>query len=87
MGGDPLNRTSDETNLTEEKDIWKKWIEIESLKRAALVSFYLDTFHATIFGHEIVLFAHQIKLLMPCDAVSYTHLDVYKRQELRLLQT
>lgn len=67
LGGDPLNRTSDETNLTEEKDIWKKWIEIESLKRAALVSFYLDTFHATIFGHEIVLFAHQIKLLMPCD--------------------
>ncbi|KAK6458152.1 zf-C2H2 zinc finger, C2H2 type [Scheffersomyces xylosifermentans] len=67
LGGDPLNRTSDDSNLTEEKDIWKKWIEIESLKRAALVSFYLDTIHATIFGHEIVLFAHQIKLSMPCD--------------------
>lgn len=67
LGGDPLNRTSDDTNLTDEKDIWKKWIEIESMKRAALVSFYLDTIHAIIYGHEIVLFAHQIKLLMPCD--------------------
>lgn len=69
LGGDPLNRTNDDIELTEEKDAWKRWIEVESLNRVALVSFYLDTVNATIFGHQIVLFAHQIKLLMPCDDV------------------
>lgn len=67
LGGDPLNRSNEDNELTEEQDLWKKWIEIESLKRAALVSFYLDTIRATIFGHEIILFAHQIKLSLPCD--------------------
>lgn len=68
LGGDPLNRSNDYKELTEGgSDLWENWIELESLKRAALVSFYLDTIHATIYGHEIILFAHQIKLLMPCD--------------------
>lgn len=67
LGGDPLNKSNEDNELTEEQDLWKKWIEIESLKRAALVSFYLDTIRATIFGHEIILFAHQIKLSLPCD--------------------
>lgn len=67
LGGDPLNKSNEDNELTEEQDLWKKWIEIESLKRAALVSFYIDTIRATIFGHEIILFAHQIKLSLPCD--------------------
>ncbi|ODV76724.1 uncharacterized protein CANTADRAFT_27737 [Suhomyces tanzawaensis NRRL Y-17324] len=67
LGGDPTNQYNDYKELTEGSDAWKSWIELESLKRATLVSFYLDTIHATIFGHEIILFAHQIKLLMPCD--------------------
>lgn len=67
LGGDPLSKTNDDNEITSEPDAWKRWIEVESFNRVALVAFYLDTINATIFGHQIVLFAHQIKLLMPCD--------------------
>lgn len=67
LGGDPLSKTNDDCEITSEPDAWKRWIEVESFNRVALVAFYLDTINATIFGHQIVVFAHQIKLLMPCD--------------------
>lgn len=69
LGGDPLSKSNDDKEITNEPDAWKRWIEVESFNRVALVAFYLDTINATIFDHQIVLFAHQIKLLMPCDDV------------------
>lgn len=67
LGGDPLSKTNDDNKITNEPDAWKRWIEVESFNRVALVAFYLDMINATIFGHHAVLFPHQIKLLMPCD--------------------
>lgn len=48
-------------------EVGKKWIEAESIKRATLMAFYLDTVHATVYGHMIILYAHQIKLSLPCE--------------------
>ncbi len=48
---------------------WEKWIETESMKRATFMAFYLDILHATIYGHLIILYAHQIHLTLPCDEV------------------
>lgn len=62
LGGDPLRLLADLSG----GDVWKNWIEIELLKRCAFMAFFLDTLHAIIFGHETILFAHQIKLLLPC---------------------
>ena len=31
------------------------------------MAFYLDTVHATVYGHIIILYAHQIKLSLPCE--------------------
>ncbi|KAI0464881.1 hypothetical protein LJB42_000094 [Komagataella kurtzmanii] len=63
FGGNPLKTEQD----GDRHGTWEKWIEDESLKRAALMAFYLDTQHAVIFGHEITLYLHQIKLSLPCD--------------------
>lgn len=56
------NNNNDDDHLTDEVDAWKKWIEIESLKRCAFMAFLIDAIHATIYGHETILFTHQIKL-------------------------
>lgn len=67
LGGDPLKDDNEEGAYTLKDELWKKWIEIESMKRATLMAFYLDTVHATVYGHIIILYAHQIKLSLPCE--------------------
>lgn len=70
LGGDPLKSPEEEEDLSDSEaknSMWKKWIEVESAKRATLMAFYLDTVHATVYGHEIILYAHQIKLSLPCE--------------------
>lgn len=48
-------------------ELWKKWIEAESIKRTILLTFYLDNVNATVYGHTVGLHAHEIKLSLPCD--------------------
>ena len=67
LGGDPLKDDNEEGAYILKDELWKKWIEIESMKRATLMAFYLDTVHATVYGHIIILYAHQIKLSLPCE--------------------
>lgn len=50
-----------------QSELWRKWIEAESMKRTTLMAFYLDIVNATVYGHMFVLHAHQIKLSLPCD--------------------
>lgn len=69
LGGNSLRNTSSDDGLTDEVDVWKKWIDIESLKRCAFMAFLIDAIHATIYGHETILFTHQIKLSLPCDEI------------------
>lgn len=67
LGGDPLKDESEDGAYLPPNHVWKKWIEVESMKRATLMAFYLDTVHATVYGHMIILYAHQIKLSLPCE--------------------
>lgn len=62
LGGDPQK-----IDVEEAPHVWKQWIEFESMKRACLMAFYLDAVHATVYGHTIILYAHQIKLSLPCE--------------------
>lgn len=64
LGGDPLK---DDMDDTAQVLVWNQWIEAESMKRATLIAFYLDTVHASVYGHNMVLYAHQIKMSLPCD--------------------
>lgn len=67
LGGDPLKDDEDDGAYLPPNHVWKKWIEVESMKRATLMAFYLDTVNATVYGHMVVLYAHQIKISLPCE--------------------
>lgn len=75
LGGDPFK--SFESDTSRSKHLWNTWIESESMKRAALMSFNLDTIHAVVFGHPINIFSNQIKLSLPCpdDIWEYKNMD------------
>ena len=67
LGGDPLKDEDEDDAYLPANHVWKKWVEVESMKRATLMAFYLDTVHATVYGHMVVLYAHQIRLSLPCE--------------------
>lgn len=66
LGGDPLKGENEDVTSLPPNHVWNKWIEVELMKRATLAAFYLDTVHATVYGHMIVLYAHQIRMSLPC---------------------
>ncbi|QLG72279.1 hypothetical protein HG535_0C06340 [Zygotorulaspora mrakii] len=78
LGGDPLKEIR--SDVTQSNSLWNTWIESESMKRVALMSFYIDTIHAVVFGHPVTLFANQIKLSLPCpdDLWEYNNVDRHK---------
>lgn len=63
LGGDPLNKGNEDNHPR----LWEQWIEFESMKRASFMAFYLDTVNAAVYGHTLILYAHQIKLNLPCN--------------------
>ncbi|CDK24812.1 unnamed protein product [Kuraishia capsulata CBS 1993] len=75
FGGDPWmkynyatdNQSVITVNRSSDTATWKKWIEQESMKRTSLFAFYLETVHAIVFGHEMMLALHDVKLSLPCD--------------------
>lgn len=46
---------------------WTEWIEEESMKRCALATFYLETLHAVVFGHDMIIDLHDVKPTLPCN--------------------
>lgn len=46
---------------------WNHWINNEATRRAAFTAFIIDSIHATMFGHSIVMVAHEMRLPLPCD--------------------
>ena len=78
LGGDPFKSFGSDTSKS--ANLWNTWIESESMKRAALMSFNLDTLHAVVFGHPMNIFANQIKLSLPCpdDIWEYKNVDKNK---------
>lgn len=75
LGGDPQKSTR--ADLSKSGNLWLDWIERESMKRVALMSFYIDTMNAAVLGHPMNLFAHEIKLSLPCpdDFWEYENVD------------
>ncbi|ODQ79059.1 hypothetical protein BABINDRAFT_180773 [Babjeviella inositovora NRRL Y-12698] len=56
-------------------EMWKAWIDAESMKRCAFMAFYIDNTHATLFDHQVTLFAHQMHLSLPCDEALWESTD------------
>ncbi|KAI4725708.1 hypothetical protein E4T49_06565 [Aureobasidium sp. EXF-10728] len=46
---------------------WNNWISNEATRRTAFAAFIIDTTHATMFGHEAVMVAHEMRIPLPCD--------------------
>ncbi|KAG7751554.1 hypothetical protein KL912_000687 [Ogataea haglerorum] len=75
LGGDPLKGRS--ADPSHSNSLWTTWIESESMKRAAWMSFYIDTIHAVVYGHPVSIYDSQIKLSLPCpdDLWEYDNFD------------
>ena len=63
LGGAPTKINTDTAN--EETENWCKWIEIESMKRATFMCFYMDAIDAICMGHQMFIYSHQIQMTMP----------------------
>jgi hypothetical protein len=48
-------------------DPWKRWIQGEATKRAALLAFVIDTHHSLSFSHPSLISIHEIRLSLPCS--------------------
>lgn len=46
---------------------WNCWISGEATRRAAFAAFIIDATHACMFGHSLVMVAHEIRISLPCD--------------------
>lgn len=62
--GSALAKTADEQ--------WEQWIVNESTRRAACAAFMIDSVHATMFGHSVVMAAHEMRLPLPSDDSLWT---------------
>lgn len=72
FGGNPwfkYNSSGNSTTISPyaSKELWYKWIEEESMKRCALATFYLETLHAVVFGHDMIIDLHDVKPTLPCN--------------------
>lgn len=65
LGGSPTKYRG--SSHEEKIDNWVKWVEVESLKRATFMCFYMDATDAIDFGHQMLIYAHQIQMKMPVD--------------------
>lgn len=70
LGGAPT-KYNNESNSNGNEDIenWYKWIEIESMKRATFMCFYMDAIDAICMGHQMFIYSHQIQMTMPVEDV------------------
>ncbi|TID19295.1 hypothetical protein CANINC_003724 [Pichia inconspicua] len=69
--GGASTKFNNESNSNGNEDIenWYKWIEIESMKRATFMCFYMDAIDAICMGHQMFIYSHQIQMTMPVEDV------------------
>lgn len=78
LGGAPTKLNNDASS--EETDNWYKWIEIESMKRATFMCFYMDAIDAICMGHQMFIYSHQIQMTMPvADSVWESNFTQFNR--------
>lgn len=58
--------TNNEQESVSYKDPWKRWIQFEETKRAALLAFIMDVNHATMFSHVSLVGVHELRVSLPC---------------------
>ncbi|KAF5095533.1 hypothetical protein D0Z00_003108 [Geotrichum galactomycetum] len=56
-------------------DPWKRWIQSEATKRAALMAFVVDAYHNCMFGHHSLISIHEIRLSLPCIRTALQFLE------------
>ncbi|CAN6626581.1 hypothetical protein TRVA0_011S00144 [Trichomonascus vanleenenianus] len=50
---------------------WKRWIEMESMKRVYYLAFIMDAQHVALFGHVACMSANEILFELPCIEAAY----------------
>lgn len=60
------NDSDYEQEIVSYKDPWKRWIQFEETKRAALLAFIMDVNHATMFSHVALIGVHELRVSLPC---------------------
>jgi hypothetical protein len=49
-------------------EVWRdEWIRKEATRRVAFAAFMIDSTHAAMFGHSMVMATHEMRLILPCD--------------------
>lgn len=46
---------------------WKEWVKREGTRRLAFAAFMIDSLHASMFGHSMIMVTHEMRLALPCD--------------------
>ncbi|OBT70962.1 hypothetical protein VF21_10328 [Pseudogymnoascus sp. 05NY08] len=79
---DPVNRTS----RSFIDSWWEKWIRREACRRVAFAAFMIDSTHAAMFGHPMIMVTHEMRLVLPCDDAlwSATSVDEVRKVETML---
>lgn len=65
---------------------WEKWIRREATRRVAFAAFMIDSTHAAMFGHSMIMVTHEMRLVLPCDDAlwSATSVDEVRKVETML---
>ena len=51
---------------------WEEWVRRESIRRVAFAAFMVDSMHAAMFGHSMVMVTHEMRLVLPCDDILWS---------------
>ena len=66
-GGYPANTDPSTPASSTPEQWWNHWITNEATRRVAFAAYIIDSIHATMFGHQATMVAHEMKLALPCD--------------------
>lgn len=85
LGRSPLDSPpSREENLPESEAMtrsstevwWDEWIRREATRRVAFAAFMIDSTHAAMFGHSMIMVTHEMRLVLPCDEALWSATSV-----------
>jgi hypothetical protein len=55
---------------------WDEWIRKEATRRVAFAAFMIDSTHAAMFGHSMIMATHEMRLILPCDEALWSATSV-----------
>jgi hypothetical protein len=51
---------------------WDGWIRREAIRRVTFAAFIIDSTHAAMFGHSMVMVTHEMRQVLPCDEAQWS---------------